>query len=95
MIRLLTTSFLFCLAMVFSFGFNLDAEIQEEGERIILQRCLMCHDSKRIEDAEYDHKGWKETVERMMSIGSRITPAEKEILIDYLTRDLEETDSED
>lgn len=95
MTRLLTTSFLFCLAMVFSLGLNLDAEIQEEGERIISQRCLMCHDAKRIEDAEYDRKGWEKTVERMIDIGSRITPAENEILIDYLTRDSEETDSEE
>ncbi|MCA1743858.1 MAG: hypothetical protein ABR542_03240 [Desulfonatronovibrio sp.] len=95
MIRLLATSFLFCLAMVFSFGLNLEAEIQEEGERIISQRCLMCHDAKRIEDAEYDHEGWEGTVERMVSIGSRITPAEKEMLIEYLTRESEGADSEE
>lgn len=95
MTRVLTTFFLFCLAMVFSFGVNVDAEMQEEGERIISQRCLMCHDAKRIEDAEYDPKGWKRTVDRMIGIGSRITPAEKEILIDYLTQGSEGTDSED
>jgi hypothetical protein len=80
--------FVLCMALVtvLAFGLNIQAGTQEEGERILTLRCMKCHDLDRVEEAGKDRDEWESTVKAMMRIGASVTPAEKEILIDYLAR---------
>ncbi len=83
------TAFMTSLAVVavFLFSVSIHAAIEEEGERLLQLRCMKCHDLKRITDSDKDRDGWENTVRRMMSIGARVSPAEKETLINYLARE--------
>lgn len=80
--------FIVCMALVgvLAFGLNIQAGTQEEGERILTLRCMKCHDLDRIEGVSKDRDEWESTVKAMMRIGASVTPAEKEILVDYLSR---------
>ncbi|MFP4083340.1 MAG: hypothetical protein ACLFP9_01915 [Desulfonatronovibrio sp.] len=80
--------FITCIStmIVFSMGTIIQAQDQEDGERIMTLRCMKCHDLERIKEADKDHEDWTETVDRMMGIGASVTPDEKEILIEYLSR---------
>lgn len=86
MTRLMT--FMVCAAAVavLSFGMTLQAETEEEGERILNLRCMKCHDLNRIANASKDRQDWEGTVKRMIIIGASVSEAEKEILIDFLAR---------
>ncbi len=81
-------AFIVCMAgvAVLAFGLNIQAGTEEEGERILTLRCMRCHDLGRIEEAGKDRDEWESTVKTMMRIGASVTPAEKDILIDYLAR---------
>ncbi|MFO7728516.1 MAG: hypothetical protein R6X11_09315 [Desulfonatronovibrio sp.] len=80
--------FIVCIStlIVFFQGTLIQAQDQEEGQRILTLRCMKCHDLERVEDADKDHEGWTETVEKMMNIGASVTPDEKKTLIKYLSR---------
>ncbi|WP_028575673.1 hypothetical protein [Desulfonatronovibrio hydrogenovorans] len=83
-----TSALIFTLALclVFVFGVNLNAGIQEEGDRILSQRCSVCHDLARVKNADKTRAEWENTVDRMISIGARVTPEEKPVLIDHLAQ---------
>jgi RNase P subunit RPR2 len=81
-------AFMVCAAAVavLSFGMTLQAETEEEGERILNLRCMKCHDLNRVANASKDRQGWEGTVKRMIIIGASVSEAEKETLIDFLAR---------
>jgi hypothetical protein len=61
--------------------------VAENGDRIVVQRCTVCHTLDRVERASYDREGWQRTIQRMMSkprFGPNLSDAEQEALIEYL-----------
>lgn len=79
--------FIVCIStmIVFFQGTGIQAQDQEEGQRILSLRCMKCHDLERVREADNDREGWTETVEKMMNIGASVTPDEKKTLIEYLS----------
>jgi len=85
MFRLTAVIFTMVLGLVFFLGLTLQAAGKEEGERILQQRCSVCHTLTRVYEAEKDREGWEYYVERMIRMGARVTPEENPVLVDYLT----------
>ncbi len=88
MTRLMAIIVCMATVAVLSLGMNIQAGTQDEdeGERLLTLRCMKCHDLKRVKEADNDRDDWEKVVKRMMRIGAGVTPAEKEILVDYLAR---------
>lgn len=58
----------------------------EDGAKILEQRCTVCHPSSRPKSKQKTPEQWNATVTRMMSKGAQLTPEEKQILVDYLSK---------
>ena len=58
--------------------------VDEEGEALLEDRCTACHTLDRVMRSQKSREEWDTTVERMVSLGARLTDAEKEGLVDYL-----------
>ncbi len=59
----------------------------DDGAEILQQRCTVCHDTGRIEQAGFERQVWERTVERMMGkpgFGPRLSDEERKALIDHL-----------
>ncbi len=83
------TAFVAAAAILFFLsmgGMSIQAGTEDEGPRILNLRCTQCHDLRRVENANKNRHQWENTVDRMRLIGSRISPDEKAVLIDYLVR---------
>jgi mono/diheme cytochrome c family protein len=54
------------------------------GAEIVARRCVQCHDLERAttKPASGD---WHTTIDRMVTLGASLTPAEQQTLIEYLT----------
>jgi DMSO/TMAO reductase YedYZ molybdopterin-dependent catalytic subunit len=52
----------------------------------ILQRCLVCHDDDVIRQQRLTRAQWNREVDKMINWGARVTPEDREPLIDYLLR---------
>ena len=50
----------------------------------ILQRCVVCHDDDVIRQQRLTRAQWNREVDKMINWGARITPEDREPLIDYL-----------
>lgn len=57
-----------------------------EGRSIIVQKCQMCHDLQRTLAFVRPKEQWQNVVEAMMRRGSPVTPAEKPVVVNYLTK---------
>ena len=55
-----------------------------EGNAILARRCGQCHDLERARTRPASGD-WRTIVDRMVTLGASVTPAEQQILIDYLT----------
>jgi sulfite oxidase len=55
-----------------------------EGRRIVLERCVACHDEQLILEQHLDAGRWTREVEKMMRWGSPVSEKEKELLVRYL-----------
>ena len=55
-----------------------------DGETLVRERCIQCHDLRRIESAAKTRDEWKANVERMVALGAQLDEAEQEAVIDYL-----------
>jgi hypothetical protein len=56
-----------------------------DGEALVLERCTVCHDTARIENATKDEAGWTETVDRMIKNGAVLSEEERAAVIAYLS----------
>lgn len=57
-----------------------------DGEALVAERCVKCHDTKRIMAAGHDRAGWEKTVARMLNKpnGNVLNAEETKAAIDYL-----------
>ena len=55
-----------------------------DGQALVQERCIQCHDLRRVESAAKTRDEWKANVERMVSLGAQLDEAEQEAVIDYL-----------
>lgn len=58
----------------------------EPGQGIFEEKCLLCHESDLTEQQRLTKTGWTREVEKMVRWGAVVTDAEKEPLVDWLTR---------
>jgi cytochrome c5 len=55
-----------------------------DGQALVQERCVMCHDLGRVQQAKKTQDVWKTTVERMVGKGAQLTQAEQDAVIAYL-----------
>jgi hypothetical protein len=55
-----------------------------EASAILARRCQQCHDMVRA-TTRSSSQDWRTIIDRMITLGAAITPAEQQILIPYLT----------
>lgn len=55
------------------------------GQELVLDRCTACHSLDRIKAAQHDRAGWEATVARMRQGGARLTDAEAEEIVQFLS----------
>jgi cytochrome c5 len=58
----------------------------EDGATLLEQRCSVCHPSARPKSKQKTPEQWDATVTRMMGKGAQLTPEEKKVLVDYLSK---------
>ena len=59
-------------------------EGMSDGEQLVQERCTVCHDLTRVEEADYDQAGWEASVDRMIQNGANLTPEERDVVVEYL-----------
>ncbi|HOP40404.1 MAG TPA: hypothetical protein PLI53_05125 [Geobacteraceae bacterium] len=55
-----------------------------DGDKLLEQRCSVCHSSARAKKAQKTRAEWEKTVARMVGKGANLSEAEKKTLVDYL-----------
>lgn len=58
---------------------------QTPGWELVI-RCVMCHSVEIAVQQRLGPRGWSETLDRMITYGAPIAPADKEQLMAYLLR---------
>ncbi len=56
-----------------------------DGKSLAIERCSTCHAFSRVESAKKSLDGWTKTVDRMISKGAILNPAEEQAVIQYLS----------
>jgi mono/diheme cytochrome c family protein len=57
---------------------------EADGAAILQRNCQQCHELA-VASKKADSEGWSEVIMRMMTYGAKLTPADREKLIDYLS----------
>jgi len=57
-----------------------------DGQALMQERCTICHDLGRVQQAKKTQDAWKTTVERMVGKGAQLTQAEQDAVIKYLAK---------
>jgi thiosulfate/3-mercaptopyruvate sulfurtransferase len=57
-----------------------------DGEKLVKERCTVCHSLDRVHKAHKDKVGWEKVVDKMIRNGAKLTDAERQAVIDYLCR---------
>jgi cytochrome c553 len=60
--------------------------LPNDGAALVAAACTKCHPATRYEAVKKDRTGWTGTVTRMQTHGLQVTDAEKQTIIDYLTK---------
>ncbi len=55
-----------------------------DGAALIAERCTVCHNPERIQNAAKTRDEWEDTVKRMIGKGANLNSDEKDIVINYL-----------
>jgi hypothetical protein len=66
-----------------------DLRAQENQGKVLIQnRCTKCHTLKRVKAHmnKLDAKGWSDTVKEMIGKGADLTPEEREVVVNFLSR---------
>lgn len=56
------------------------------GKQIVQEACSVCHETELITNARRSKAEWTETVEDMVSRGAPLLEGEREIVIEYLSK---------
>ena len=59
---------------------------QDDGATLLDQRCSVCHSSDRPKSKKKTPEEWNATVTRMIGKGAKLSPDEKQVLVDYLSK---------
>jgi mono/diheme cytochrome c family protein len=59
---------------------------EDRGKQIFEEKCLVCHEADLTEQQRLSRQGWVREVEKMVRWGASVTAAEKDPLVDYLTK---------
>jgi hypothetical protein len=59
---------------------------ERRGKEIFENRCLSCHEADLTRQQRLSRQGWAREVEKMIRWGALVTEAEKEPLIDFLSK---------
>ena len=62
------------------------ATATEDGATLLEQRCSVCHSSERPKSKHKTAEQWDATVTRMVEKGAKLTAEEKQVLVDYLSK---------
>ncbi len=57
----------------------------DRGRKLVLDRCVSCHDLSLITLQRKTVDGWKESVQRMVRMGTPLSPDEVVVVVEYLT----------
>ena len=57
-----------------------------DGKTLMEQRCGVCHGLDRISSVYGTPEEWKGAVDQMIMMGAQLTPAEEQVLVDYLAK---------
>ena len=60
------------------------AQIENPGEKIMMQRCQGCHDLRVIQTSAMDPAGWEQTVGVMIDQGATVAQEDVPVLVAYL-----------
>jgi hypothetical protein len=55
-----------------------------EVEALIIEKCGTCHTADRVFNENYTEQGWSDVFDEMIEKGAKVSPDEKEIMIDWL-----------
>lgn len=59
-------------------------EESDEVEALIIEKCGTCHTADRVFNEDYTEQGWSDVFDDMIAKGAKVSPDEKEIMIDWL-----------
>ena len=57
-----------------------------DGQKLLNERCTVCHNLNRVTSAHKTADQWTTTVERMVGKGAQLDAQEQQTLIDYLAQ---------
>lgn len=60
-------------------------EFREPGAVLVSQRCTKCHSMAIIANKKYTEEQWRQNVNEMVALGTQLTPAEQDQVLQYLT----------
>lgn len=55
-----------------------------EGKKLVEERCVACHDLKRIYKEKADKEEWEKIVDRMIKKGANLNESERALVLEYL-----------
>jgi len=58
----------------------------EVGQQVFENQCLICHEADLTKQQRLTRAGWVREVDKMIRWGAKVSDAEKEALIDYLSK---------
>jgi len=58
----------------------------DPGKQIFEEKCLICHEADLTRQQRLSRQGWTREVEKMIRWGAAVTDAEKDPLVDYLSK---------
>jgi cytochrome c5 len=60
------------------------------GPELVDEKCVICHPTQQVEDANNDWDGWETAVDHMIENGAPLDDNERAVIIEYLAvRDLQ------
>jgi hypothetical protein len=55
-----------------------------DGQALVESRCIACHSLTPVETAVKSEAEWRATVERMVSLGARLSASEQAAVVEHL-----------
>ena len=56
------------------------------GADLVQAKCTLCHDLGNITRIRQSREGWEDTLKTMIRRGAPISPAEQDIILEYLAK---------
>ena len=82
-LNLLFLIFLMLMGFVIA-ACSTDSSALPEGQSVLENQCVDCHNLSRIRSASKTRDEWSRTIDRMIALGAELTSEERDVLLDYL-----------